>query len=49
MCIAVPSNLTPALDSCVLGIDGKSKNEGSSEVATAGFSAAIAALLGAVR
>ena len=49
LCVAVPSYLTPALDSCLEGIDGSGKNEGASEITTAGFSAAISALLGAVR
>ena len=45
----MPSYLTPALDSCLEGIDGSGKNEGASEITTAGFSGAISALLGAVR
>ena len=49
LCVAVPSYLSPALDTCLEGLDGGGKNEGSSEVKTAGFSAAVASLLGAVR
>ena len=45
----MPSYLTPALDSCIEGLDGGSGKEGSTEVATAGFSAAATALLGTVR
>ena len=45
----MPSYLTPALDSCIEGLDGGSGKEDSTEVATAGFSAATTALLGAVR
>ena len=43
--VASPAHLTPVLDRC---IDGLERLKGSAE-AVAGYSAAIAALLGAVR
>ena len=49
LCIAVPSVVTPALDCCLENFDGGSKAAGSSEAITSGYSAAITALLGAVR
>ena len=49
LCIAVPSVVTPALDCCLENFDGGSKTAGSSDAITSGYSAAITALLGAVR
>ncbi len=45
MAIACPSNLTPAIDMCLEGLE----NLRSSQEAVIGYSAALAALLGAVR
>ncbi len=45
LCVAVPSHLTPTIDLC---LDGLENLRGSPE-AIYGYSAALAALLGAVR
>ncbi|XP_040574960.1 HEAT repeat-containing protein 5B [Lepeophtheirus salmonis] len=45
LCIAVPSHLTPTIDKCLEGLDSLK----TSPEAIAGYSSALAALLGAVR
>lgn len=45
ICVAVPSQITPLIDRCVDGIE----NMRSSPEAIAGYSSALAAVLGSVR